>query len=70
MAKRPSQEQKFLTKTGLEVRWSCSHMTIERLIKSDPDFPLPTRFGDGAHRRWPIEEIEAYERSKVVARSA
>jgi hypothetical protein len=71
MAKRPAQEQKYITKGGLKDRWVCSHMTIERLIRNDPNFPPHTCFGKGptAERRWTIAEIEQYERSKVVAKA-
>jgi hypothetical protein len=72
MAKRPAQDQKYITTRGLQERWSCSHMFIERKLREDPTFPPYSRFGDGpkAKRRWIIGDIEAYERSKVVARSA
>lgn len=72
MAKRSSPERKYLTMSGLQDRWDCAHMTVERLIRTDPDFPPPMRLGVGPrpHRRWHIDAIEAYERSKIVARSA
>jgi hypothetical protein len=53
-------------------RWDCSHMFIERKLREDPTFPPCTRLGDGpkAARRWEIEDIEEYERSRVTKRSA
>jgi hypothetical protein len=43
-------------------------MTVERLIRSDPDFPPYSRFS-GRVRRFTIDEIETYERSKVVVKA-
>ena len=66
-----SSDQKFLHKSQLRERWGCSHMFIERRIKTDSTFPKPYRFADGpsAWRYWRLDEIEVWERSKV-ARSA
>jgi hypothetical protein len=71
MAKRPTQDRKKITRTQLAERWGCSGMFIERQIRTNPDFPQYSQLGDGpmAQRTWDIEEIEAYERSRVVARS-
>jgi hypothetical protein len=57
-------EPKYLTMPGLQDRWSCSHMYIERKLREDPDFPRPVRFGPSphAHRRFKIADIEQYER--------
>jgi hypothetical protein len=69
MAYRPAPpERKYLTTGDLERRWGCSHMTVERLIRSDPDFPPYSRFS-GRVRRFTIDEIETYERSKVVVKA-
>jgi len=72
MAKRPAQNRKYITRKQLQERWSCSHMFIERQVKINPNFPKYSRLGDGplAQRQWLIEDIEVYERSRVVARSA
>ena len=72
MAKRYIPEKRYITMGGLQERWDCAHMTVERLIREDPDFPPPMRLGVGPrpHRRWPIDKIEAYERSRIVAKSA
>jgi hypothetical protein len=72
-ARRTPQPKKFFTVTDLRDRWSCSQMFIERKIRNDPSFPPYTRLGDNRPkaRRWfDITDIEAYERSRVVARSA
>jgi hypothetical protein len=55
----------------LRERWSCSHMFVERRIKTDPTFPPAYRFavGPSAWRYWRVDEIEQWERSRV-ARSA
>ena len=72
MANRVTQTKKYITFRGLQDRWSCSHMFIERQLKDDPAFPPYSRFGCGpkAQRRFVIADIEQYERSKVVERSA
>jgi predicted DNA-binding transcriptional regulator AlpA len=72
MAKPPAPNQKYLTRTQLMERWGVSHMFIERLVKTNPTFPPHMRLGDGrlATRRWRLDEIEAWERSRVAGRSA
>ena len=57
--------------TRLRQRWGdCAHMTVERLIQTDPDFPKPMNIHPNGKRLWDEDEIEAYERSKVTKRSA
>ena len=58
----------FFTNKMLMHRWSCSRMTIERLKQNDPDFPPAYKFGlrKETRRR---EDIENYERSRVMGRS-
>jgi predicted DNA-binding transcriptional regulator AlpA len=63
----PTSAVKFISLPMLRQRWSCSHMLIERLMKNDPDFPNPIKLGS-RKRLWSVEEIEAFERSKIVAR--
>ena len=61
-------DRRFLTTKQLRARWGgCSHMLIERRLKSDPRFPRPMQFGK-RWRLWPLDEVEAYERSLVVVR--
>jgi hypothetical protein len=45
-------------------------MFIERQIRNNPDFPPYSKLGAGpmAQRTWDLEQIEAYERSRVVGR--
>ena len=54
--------RKFITAKQLRTRWGdCSHMTIERKLKRDPNFPKPyhlTRV-----RMFDVAEIETYERA-------
>jgi len=57
--------KKYLTTKQLRQRWGgCSHMLIERRLKSDPDFPRPVQFGK-RWRLWPLDKVEAYERARV-----
>jgi hypothetical protein len=67
MAGKPAQ-QKYITRKQLQERWNCSHMFIERLIKNCSDFPPYSQLGSGplAQRRWNLDAIEAFERSRVV----
>jgi predicted DNA-binding transcriptional regulator AlpA len=65
----PEPGARYLTMPDLCARWSCSHMLIERRLRDDPQFPKPVRFGPSAyaHRRFLIDDIEAYERACAVA---
>ena len=40
-----------------------SHMWLVRLLKSDPDFPRPVKFG--RMNFYSVEALEAYERFKI-----
>ena len=64
-------DPKFITRMQLAERWGVSGMFIERKIREDPTFPPCTRFGNGrlSQRRWDIDAIEAYERSRVAKAS-
>ena len=56
--------KKYLTTVQLCERWGgCSHMFLERRL-GVPGFPTPIKLSDrvGAHRHWPLDQIEAYER--------
>jgi hypothetical protein len=71
MAKKPAPtSRKYITRRELEERWDCSGMFIERQIRNNPDFPPYSKLGAGpmAQRTWDLEQIEAYERSRVVGR--
>jgi hypothetical protein len=53
----------------LQARWgNCSHMTIERRMKADRNFPRPILLPQARVRLWDEEQIEKYERASVVAR--
>jgi predicted DNA-binding transcriptional regulator AlpA len=61
MSKKKSKKE-FIRTNQLRKRWGgCSHMFIERRLKSDPTFPRPVKFG-GRLRLWDLDEVEAYER--------
>jgi len=64
------RQKRFLTMRQLRERWgNCSHMTVERRMEDDPNFPRPIRPGLKARTRlWDEEQIEAYERASVVSR--
>jgi len=56
---------RFLTTAQIRQLWgNCSHMTIERKLRSDPNFPKAMRLG--RIRLFRLEDIESYERSKIV----
>jgi hypothetical protein len=62
-----TSERKFIGMTKLRERWNdCSHMFIERKIKSDPRFPRVYRIG--RRRLFALDEIEAYERLSIAPR--
>jgi predicted DNA-binding transcriptional regulator AlpA len=61
----PAPTKKYLTLNQLRERWgNCSHMFVERRLKSDPTFPKPMKL-DGRVRLFALDAIEAYERSKI-----
>ena len=61
----PNRTKRFLTTSQLRERWGdCSHMFIERRLKSDPTFPRPVKFGDRI-RFFALDAIEDYERSRI-----
>jgi hypothetical protein len=63
---KPSDNQKFIGMRGVQERYETSHMTIERKLNDDPDFPKPLYFGHV--RKWRISDLEEYER-KLVTRA-
>jgi hypothetical protein len=64
----PAPTKKYLTLNQLRERWgNCSHMFVERRLRADPDFPKPMRFDGGRTRLFALDEVEAYERSKITA---
>ena len=68
----PNTEVRYLGINDLCERWSCSHMTVERLASTDPDFPTCIKLGPShwAHRKWRLDEIERWERVRRHARAA
>jgi hypothetical protein len=57
----------YLTAVQLRKRWgNCSHMFVERLLKSDPNMPRPVKLG-ARIRFFDLDAIERYERSKIHA---
>jgi len=64
-----AKRKQFLTMRQLQARWgNCSHMTIERRMKADRNFPRPILLPQARVRLWDEEQIEKYERASVVAR--
>jgi hypothetical protein len=70
VARRTPQPKKYFTCNDLCDRWGVSLMFIERKIRTDPTFPTYMRLGDGpkAKRTFDIDDVEAYERSRVAPR--
>jgi predicted DNA-binding transcriptional regulator AlpA len=65
----PKRTKTFLTANQLCERWgNCSSMFIERRLK-DPKFPQPIKLG-GRIRFFALDQIEAYERSRIRADEA
>lgn len=64
-------DRKYLHMSQLRERWGCSHMFVERRLVSDPTFPKPYKFaaGPSAWRYWRLDEIEAWERTRVARRA-
>ena len=62
MTTTPDPSRKYIATKQLRARWgNCSHMTIERKIKNDPEFPRPYHFM--RIRMFDLAEIEEYERN-------
>jgi hypothetical protein len=67
LKKPKDRKRKFIGVVELRERWNnCSHMFIERKIKTDPGFPKVYHIG--RHRFFDVEELEQYEQRCVVAR--
>jgi predicted DNA-binding transcriptional regulator AlpA len=62
-----NRTKRFLPLNQLCERWgNCSHMFVERRLKTDPNFPRPVKLGSRV-RFFALDAIEAYERSKIGA---
>jgi predicted DNA-binding transcriptional regulator AlpA len=61
------EQHRFITVRQLVERWACSRQTIERLARTDPDFPRFYKIGTNK-RTARVDEVEKYERKSVVAR--
>jgi len=61
------KKRRFLTVKQLTERWNCSRQTIERLARTDPDFPDFYKIGTNK-RTVREDEAETYERRSVVSR--
>lgn len=62
----PRGPAKFLTARDVSERWNISRPTLWRLSKKGYA-PRPLRFASGTVR-WPLEEIEAFERRLAAER--
>jgi hypothetical protein len=54
----------------LMERWNVSRQTVERRIRTDPDFPPIYRFKNSKIRKVTEPDVETYERSALVRREA
>jgi hypothetical protein len=63
------EQYRFITVRQLVERWACSRRTIERLSRTDPDFPSFYKIGN-QRRTVRVDQVEAYERGMVVRRVA
>jgi hypothetical protein len=71
MARTPRlpEERQFIGIPQLRRRWNnCSQTLIEKRIRTDPDFP--PIYNMFRHRMVAIDEVETYERKKVVETKA
>jgi hypothetical protein len=65
--KKPSA-RRYVPRGFLLERWGISHMTLERRLATDPDFPKPVKWSEKgkddprARRYWLLADIERYER--------
>ena len=67
---QPNETSRYLTIPKLIERWDCSGMTVERLIRNDPDFPPILRIGLGRRARMvSYEAVVEYEKSKIASKS-
>jgi predicted DNA-binding transcriptional regulator AlpA len=59
--KQSQSNQLFMSQRSLCERWDRSHMFIQRLLDSDPEFPKPVKLGlaETAWWHWKLSEIEA-----------
>jgi hypothetical protein len=63
-SQQPQASPAFISKGDLARRWGRSTMFINRLAKSDPDFPEGMRFGTAANAwvMFPMPQVENYEK--------
>lgn len=60
----PAQaEVRLITKTDLCSRLQTSEASVDRWLRTDPDFPQPVRLGPNSIR-WRLCEVVAYIRSR------
>ena len=57
-------QKKFLRDKDVAERYGTNRTTVWRWVKTDPSFPRPVPLSPGCSR-WPIEGLEAWERSKA-----
>ena len=62
--------KRYITTNQLREQWgNCSHMLIVRRIQDDPSMPRPIKLSKRVNF-FDLEEIEKYERSRVIGRTA
>jgi hypothetical protein len=58
-------DKKFIGSRRLRERYNdVSHMWVVRQLANDPTFPRPVKIG--RLRFWDLDQLEAYERSRVM----
>jgi hypothetical protein len=65
---KPPKQKRYLGMNDLLERWDVSKQTVERRLRTDPDFPQPFKFPNSPIRKWTEEQIENYEKLAVVQR--
>ncbi len=63
-----TQARRYVTARDLCARWSVSRMTLWRW-QQDGYIPKPVRFA-GRTTRWPLAEVEEFERRLELDRGA
>ena len=55
-------EVRLITKSDLCGRLQTSEASVDRWLRTDPDFPQPVRLGPNSIR-WQLDEVTAYIRT-------
>ena len=66
--RKPPKPKRYLGTKDLMLRWGVSKQTIERRLRTDPNFPQPSTFPNSPIRKRTEEQAEDYEKLAVVQR--